>query len=251
MQQAASSSAEAGTTAAAEGTQDAAAAAPRASTSGRAEALKSSRTFSWQEKVYSKAELVAAQVRPSQSACHEPCTTTCTLAEHYTDDRLIHCTWSNRLCFVFLPLFFVQAHMQASKQQGRPASSPRRAAHFGSQIHIGTDCMLVSAPLQQHAASGVIRPHFYATQYLNSRTRACHKQHCTAQHLWSGTRCKHRCRLRGMQLHAELLGCVCSFFLLHNSNNLVVAVGVAAAVLSTGAVITPGGLHTFQLRADG
>lgn len=73
--------------------------------------------------------------------------------------------------------------MQASKQQGRPASSPRRAAHFGSQIHIGTDRMLVSAPLQQHAASGVIRPHFYATQYLNSRTRACHKQRCTAQHL--------------------------------------------------------------------
>jgi hypothetical protein len=38
------------------------AAAPRASTSGRHESFKLSRTFGWQEKVYSKAELVSAQV---------------------------------------------------------------------------------------------------------------------------------------------------------------------------------------------
>jgi hypothetical protein len=65
--QAAGSSAQAGK--AAETNPDtaaAAASAARASTSGRPEAFKVVRTFSWQEKVYSKAELVAAQVRPQR-----------------------------------------------------------------------------------------------------------------------------------------------------------------------------------------
>jgi hypothetical protein len=42
--------------------------------------------------VYSKAELVAAQVRPNQSACHEPCTTTCTLP-----GRALHGWWLDSL----------------------------------------------------------------------------------------------------------------------------------------------------------
>lgn len=49
--------------AAGDGPDAAIAEAPRASTSGRHESFKMSRTFGWQDKVYSKAELVAAQVR--------------------------------------------------------------------------------------------------------------------------------------------------------------------------------------------
>jgi hypothetical protein len=64
--QAAGSSAQAGKAAETNPDTAAAAAAARASTSGRPEAFKVVRTFSWQEKVYSKAELVAAQVRPQR-----------------------------------------------------------------------------------------------------------------------------------------------------------------------------------------
>jgi hypothetical protein len=81
------------------------------------------RTFTWQEKVYSKAELVSAQVRGVEG-----------------QDRACDCS-----VLTAAVMRAPQASLRAQQRQGIPASSLRRAAHFGSQAHVPTaDRMLVS-----------------------------------------------------------------------------------------------------------
>jgi len=68
----------------------------------------------------------------------------------------------------------LQAQLQATKQQGRPLSSPRRAAHFGSQTHVGPDRLLVST--EEHL-DGVPAPVFCtaAVCLICSCIRSCGK----------------------------------------------------------------------------
>lgn len=139
-------------------------AAAVASTSGRPETFNVTRTFSWQEKVYSKAELVAAQV---------------------TGCLFCWCVWSVYPgCWYCLGTYalawgvYAQAQHQATKQQGRPACSPRRTARFGSQTHIGTDRLLVSG----HAVAAA--QHTLPCLPAHTLSSPCTRLSAHANHWW-------------------------------------------------------------------